>query len=121
MFTRKSYPQHIQIQNVALHFVAFRITPDEFQGGLAATVLQNDVSLAQGVFTEALLTGILITTILGCTNRRRKGDVLMATIPIGFAVSIGVLSGVLHHSCTDYFSRNMDLFFDSSSTARVPA
>ena len=71
-----------------------RITPEEFQGNLAATTLNPSVSLAQGVFTEAILTAFLVTTIIGSTNKRRKGELHMATIPIGFAVSVGVLSGV---------------------------
>ena len=46
------------------------------------------------MLTEAWITCILVITIIGSTNRRRKGELYMATLPIGLAVALGIMSAV---------------------------
>ena len=70
------------------------VTPALRREALAATVLHPELEPWQGVLVEAWLTFILLCTIQGATNARRKGSVYMPTIIIGCAVTVGVMSGV---------------------------
>lgn len=77
----------------------YAVTPSKYRGNLAATTLEPDVDSWQGMLIEAWITCMLVITILGSTNVRRKGNVYMATLPIGFSISMGIMSAV---SVTSY-------------------
>ena len=81
------------------------VTPDKYTDNLAATVLGDQVKPWQGVLIEAWITCMLVITIIGSTNMRRKGELYMATIPIGFAVTLGIMSAVsiqlISYICSD--------------------
>ncbi|KAK2156597.1 hypothetical protein LSH36_209g04037 [Paralvinella palmiformis] len=70
----------------------FAITPIKSQNNLAATLLGNDVSSWQGVLVEIWITFMLVITVLGATNTRIKGTLLIPGLPIGFAVALGIMS-----------------------------
>ena len=70
------------------------VTPALRREALAATVLHPELEAWQGVLVEAWLTFILLCTIQGATNARRKGSVYMPTVVIGSFVTVAVLSGV---------------------------
>ena len=76
------------------NFLYHRITPADYRDRLAATTLGDKVTPFQGVLTEAWITCMLVITILGSTNMRRKGELYMATLPIGFAVMLGIMAAV---------------------------
>lgn len=75
--------------------ISFSVTPSAFRDRLAVTSLHDDVTPLQGVFIEAWITAILVLVIFGSTNARRKSDLFMPTIPIGFAVALGIMSAVV--------------------------
>ena len=79
------------------------ITPNETRGALAATTLGPGVQNWQGFLVEMWITAILVITIFGSTNSARKGNVYMATIPIGFAIALGIMTGVSMEICASYF------------------
>jgi glycerol uptake facilitator-like aquaporin len=68
--------------------------PSERREGLSATTLAPGVEPHQGFLIEAWLTSLLVLTIFGSTNERRKGNLFMPTIPIGLAVALGIMAGV---------------------------
>ena len=72
------------------------VTPALRREALAATVLHPELEPWQGVLVEAWLTFILLCTIQGATNARRKGHIYMPTVVIGSFVTVAVLSGVRH-------------------------
>ena len=72
----------------------FSMTPSARRETLAATLLNEELEAWQGVLVEVWVTFILVNTIFGATNERRKGNIYMPTIIIGFAVTVGVMSGV---------------------------
>ena len=71
-----------------------RVTPAAFRDRLGATTLHYDVTPAQGVFIEAWTTSIVILVLFGSTNSRRKNDLFMPTIPVGFAIALGMMASV---------------------------
>ena len=72
-----------------------RVTPEHRRDSLAATTLSSEIQVWEGVVIEAWLTFMLVITIHGSVNKRRKKDGLfMPTIPIGMAVTMGVICGV---------------------------
>ena len=71
-----------------------RFTPDEYKESLAATTVRPEISPLQGVVVEILVTGCLVFTIFGATNEKRK-SVFLPSLPIGMAVMLGVLTGVM--------------------------
>ena len=70
------------------------MTPSKYREGLAATELNPDMTVWQGLGVEVWLTFNLVLTIHGCTYPGRKENTWMFSVPIGMAVSVGVLSGV---------------------------
>ena len=70
------------------------VTPPQHRETLAATVLSKDITSWQGFLVEGAITFILVMTVFGATNSDRKCDLHMPTIPIGFAISLGIMSGV---------------------------
>ena len=78
------------MQNI---FCAYRITPANRRHDLGLMTLHPDVTLGQGVVTEAWLTFILVQTVWGALNSRRR-RVLSPSIPIGLAYSLGTMAGV---------------------------
>ena len=74
---------------------AFSLTPASRQGTFAATLLHPELDAWQGVLVEIWLTFFLICVVLGTTNEKRKGNLYLPTVIIGFAVTLAVLSGVL--------------------------
>ncbi len=70
-----------------------RVTPTEFTETLAATVVRPDVGPWKGLIVEMLITANLVFTVFGATNEKKK-SVFMPSIPISFAVLLGVLIGV---------------------------
>ena len=69
------------------------VHPENYTGTLAATVLHPAISPWQGVLIETWLTFVLVLTILGATDRIRKGEIYMPTLIICMAVGIGVSCG----------------------------
>ena len=76
--------------------VTFSVTPASRLENLSATLLHPELEAWQGVLVEAWLTFILLCTIQGATNARRKGHIYMPTVVIGSFVTVAVLSGVRH-------------------------
>ncbi|ELU02847.1 hypothetical protein CAPTEDRAFT_180401 [Capitella teleta] len=74
----------------------YAVTPADFRGNLALTDLNEGMEPWQGYLVETWVTCILVLTILGATNERRKGNVYMPTILIGFAVCLGIMSAFNH-------------------------
>ena len=74
------------------------MTPSAHREGLAATTLHPEVKPWQGMLIEAWITAILVTSIHGATNQQRKGALFIPTIPIGFAVALGIMSAVSAHT-----------------------
>ena len=70
------------------------ITPENRRETLSATELNPELNVWQGLLVEVWLTFILVSTIHGATNSKRKGNLYMPTIIIGCAVTVGVMSGV---------------------------
>ncbi|ELT91414.1 hypothetical protein CAPTEDRAFT_148029 [Capitella teleta] len=74
----------------------YAVTPPSKRGNLAATELGEGVDGWQGMLVELWITCILVLTIRGSTNKQRKGNILMHTLPIGLAVALGIMSGFGH-------------------------
>ncbi|KAI0221798.1 Aquaporin-4, partial [Lamellibrachia satsuma] len=69
------------------------VTPAARREGLSATMVNPEIEPWQGMLVETWITAILVLTIYGATNDRRKENLFMPTIPIGFAVTLGCLTG----------------------------
>ena len=69
------------------------MTDSDNREELAATTVDPSLEAWQGFIVEIWLTWILVQTIFGATNLRRK-KVFMAGIPIGMAVALDVMAGV---------------------------
>ena len=82
---------------ICIYYVYYvtSLTPSTRRESLAATVLNPELEPWQGMLIEVWLTFFLVCVILGATNQKRKGNLFMPTIVIGFAVAVGVMSGVL--------------------------
>lgn len=70
------------------------MTPSDHRGSLAATKIDDSMKQWQGFLIEMWATCILLLTIYGSVNLKRKGVLHMNTIPIGFAVALGIMSTV---------------------------
>lgn len=73
----------------------YAMTPSGSRDGLAATLVNDDIEPWKGMLIEAWITTILVLTIFGATNAKRKA-VFMPTIPIGFAIALGIMSGIAY-------------------------
>lgn len=71
----------------------FAVTPDEKREALATTVPGDGVEDWQAILVEMWITCILLFTIIGSTNLKRKGNLYMPPIFIGFAIALGIMSG----------------------------
>ena len=71
----------------------FRITPSKQRDDMEVMTLHPDITIGQGVVMEAWLTFILMQTIWGSINSRRR-RVLSPSIPIGLAYVVDILAGV---------------------------
>ena len=72
----------------------FSVTPADNRDHLAVKPLYEGLSPVQGAAIEGWITFILILAILGSTNARRKKEVYMPAIPIGFSVAAGIFATV---------------------------
>ena len=70
------------------------MTPANRRDNLACTLVNPEIAPWQGLIVEAWITFILVLTIHGSTNEKRKPSLFMPTIPIGFAVALGIMAGV---------------------------
>jgi len=61
------------------------------QAHLSATTIGPGVSLGQAFLIEFMITSILLLVVIGTSTDTRQGFYILAPIPIGFAVLIGVL------------------------------
>ncbi|KAK2175376.1 hypothetical protein NP493_737g02067 [Ridgeia piscesae] len=71
----------------------YLMTPASRREGLSATMVNAELEPWQGMLVEAWITAILVLTIYGSTNDNRKDTLFMPTIPIGFAITLGILTG----------------------------
>ncbi len=69
------------------------MTASQHRGTLARTEVSDDIEQWQGVFVELWLTFILVQTIWGATNRRRR-RVFLPSVPIGCALALDIMTGV---------------------------
>ena len=108
MYNDSIHNQCMKMCNPSIHnhvnSASSSVTPDKYTDNLAATVLGDQVKPWQGVLIEAWITCMLVITIIGSTNMRRKGELYMATIPIGFAVTLGIMSAVSIQLISDIYS-----------------
>ena len=61
------------------------------EAGLSATTVGPGVSLAQAFLIEFMITLILLMVVAGTSTDTRNGLYILAPIPIGFSVLVGVL------------------------------
>jgi len=69
------------------------VIPNGFEGGLGATDISNNVTPGEGFLFEFIMTFMLIFTVFGTainTESTVNGSHVLAPLPIGFAVAIGV-------------------------------
>ena len=78
--------------------LCFSVTASQHRGSLARTEVSDDIEQWQGVFVELWLTFILVQTIWGATNRRRR-RVFLPSLPIGLAVALDIMTGVRVYIC----------------------
>ena len=57
-------------------------------------MIHPDLEPWQGFLTEVYITFNLIITCFAASNTRRKGNLYMPTIPIGFAITVGIYAAV---------------------------
>ena len=69
------------------------LTPDAYQGSLAATVLHEDITIAQGIFIEAWITFMLVFAVFGATAPYAGTNIGKAGGPlsIGLALTVGIM------------------------------
>ncbi|KAI0209741.1 Aquaporin-1 [Lamellibrachia satsuma] len=79
-------------------FVYF-VTPAARRERLSATMVNPEIETWRGMLVETWITAILVLTIYGATNDRRKENLFMPTIPIGFATTLGILTGKMVRPC----------------------
>lgn len=75
-------------------FLICSMIPSKSREGLSATTLGLDVKPVQGFLVELWITCLLVLTVFGSTNMKRKGSLHMPTVPIGLAVALGIMTGV---------------------------
>ncbi|ELT87914.1 hypothetical protein CAPTEDRAFT_37043, partial [Capitella teleta] len=72
----------------------YGMIPSASRGHLSATSLGPGVEPHQGFLIEAWITCLLVLTVFGSTNKKRKGSLHMPAVPIGLAVALGIMTGV---------------------------
>ena len=69
------------------------MTAEENHGNFARTTVHSSIKQWQGVFVEMWLTFILVQTVWGATNKKRR-RVFIPSLPVGLAVALDTMTGV---------------------------
>ena len=69
------------------------MTAEENHSNFARTTVHSSIKQWQGMVVEMWLTFILVQTVWGATNKKRR-RVFTPSLPIGLAVALDILTGV---------------------------